>query len=97
MKRKWILVALAGSAALAVAGLIFFLPARTPAEPAQTAPAGDLDTAEARRVGDHQPLGAKSGKHARELLVGRDDRQRRLGRCANRLRIGIGLDQAAIP
>src|SRR3954465_6294754 len=40
MKRKWILVALAGPAALATAGLIF-LPAHSPAEPAQPPPAGE--------------------------------------------------------
>src|SRR5947209_14984378 len=40
MKGKWILVALAGSAALAALGLVL-LPARSPAGPAQPAPAGD--------------------------------------------------------
>src|SRR5947209_13287709 len=40
MKRKWILVALAGPAALAALSFVLW-PARSPAEPAQPAPGGD--------------------------------------------------------
>ena len=63
----------------------------------ETAAVGDLDSAEAGRVRDNDPLCAVSGKDRGQFLLLGQRWRRRLGGSAERLRIGIGLDEATVP